>query len=172
MRPKEFDGLLMNTLEVKMEEMSVFDEDIIKLIFEDRKDVDTILDDLKVLDIHEVILKYGISGKDFLCIDYKGEYNNEVVNYILDHEFNHHIQLASEEELERLEEFEYEFLPEKISQANNVISKAGYGLFSFPTLSDFYALFITKLENKTKLLQIELPIQEEIPLKEKFIQYY
>jgi len=33
------------------------------------------------------------------------------------------------------------------------IGEAGYGLFCFPTGSDFYALFIAKLEDKEKLLE-------------------
>ncbi|KHD37940.1 hypothetical protein NL50_00030 [Clostridium acetobutylicum] len=148
------------------------DEDIINLIFEDSKDVQIILGNSETISLHEDILEHGIAMKKFLCIDYKGERAYEIVNYILDYEFNHNIELASEEELEELGEFEYEFLPEKIREANKVISKMGYGLFSYPTFSDFYALFIDKLENKTKLLQIEFPIDEGIPSKEKFIQYY
>lgn len=147
-------------------------EDIIKLIFEDNKDEQTILGHLETISLHEAILKHGISTKRFLCLDYKGEHNHEIVNYILDYEFNHNTELASQEELEELGEFEYEFLPEKIREANKVIAKMGYGLFSYPTFSDFYALFIDKLENKTKLLQVEFPIDEGIPSKEKFIQYY
>jgi hypothetical protein len=150
----------------------MFVEDIIKLIFEDSKDEQTILDHSEAISLHEAILKHGISTKRFLCLDYKGEHAYEIVNYILDYEFNHSIELASQEELEELGEFEYEFLPEKIREANKVISKMGYGLFSYPTFSDFYALFIDKLEKKTKLLQVEFPIDEGIPSKEKFIQYY
>lgn len=150
----------------------MYGEDIIKFIFEECTDMETILENSDTRDLHEAILKHGISTERFLCIDYKGEYDHEIVNYILDYEFNHNIELASEEELEELGEFEYEFLPEKIREVNKVISKMGYGLFSYPTLSDFYALFICKLENKTKLLQVELVIEEGIPSKEKFIQYY
>lgn len=148
------------------------DEDIINLIFEDSNDVQIILGNSETISLHEDILKYGIAMKKFLCIDYKGEQAYEIVNYILDYEFNHNIELASEEELEELGEFEYEFLPEKIREANKVIRKMGYGLFSYPTFSDFYALFIDKLENKKKLLQMEFTIDEGIPTKEKFIQYY
>lgn len=147
-------------------------EDIIKLIFEDSKDLQIILGNSNTVSLHEAILKHGIAMKKFLCLDYKGEHAYEIVNYILDYEFNHKIELASEEELEELGEFQYEFLPDKIREANKVIGKIGYGLFSYPTFSDFYALFIDKLENKTKLLQIEFPIDEGIPSKEKFIQYY
>lgn len=147
-------------------------EDIIKIIFEDNKDINSILCDSNMMNLYESILKRGISTNRFLCIDYKGECNQEIVNYILDYESNHNTELSSQEELEKLVEVEYKFLPEKIREANKVISKMGYGLFSYPTLSDFYALFICKLENKTKLLQVELVIEEGIPSKEKFIQYY
>lgn len=147
-------------------------EDILKPIFEDSKDVQIVLYQSEVIDLHWAILKHGISTKRFMGLDYKCEYNYEIVNYILDYEFNHNIELASQEELEKLDEFEYEFLPEKIREVNKVISKMGYGLFFYPTFSDFCALFIDKLENKTKLLQVEFPIDEGIPSKEKFIQYY
>ncbi len=147
-------------------------EDIVKIIFEDNKDVKTILGDAKASDLHEAILKYGFSSKRFLYVDYKGENGYEIVNYILDYEFNHDIELASQVELEKLGEFEYEYLPEKIREINKIISKKGYGVFSFPTFSDFYVLFIDKFENKAKLLQVEFFIDEGIPSKEKFIQLY
>ncbi|WPC42646.1 hypothetical protein [Clostridium sp. JS66] len=148
------------------------DIDIVRFIFEDSEDIQTILGHSEEMDLHEAILEHGISTKRFLCIDYKGEHNYEIVNYILDYEFNNNIELGSEEELEELDEFEYEFLPDKIREVNKVISKKGYGLFAYPTFSDFYALFIDKLEKKTKLLQVEFNIDELIPYKEKFIQYY
>ena len=122
--------------------------------------------------IYTSVLEHGMLTKNFLYLDYKGEDNYEIVNYILDYEFDKNIELASQEELEKLGEFEYEFLPEKISEVNKVISSKGYGLFSYPTTGDFYALFIVKLENKTKLLQVELLEDEYIPHKEKFIQYF
>ncbi|WP_297423997.1 hypothetical protein [Clostridium sp.] len=148
------------------------DIDIVKSIFEDSEDIQSILGNSEKIDLHDTILKYGISTKRFLCIDYKGEHNYEIVNYILDYEFNNNIELGSEEELEELGQFEYEFLPDKIREVNKVISKKGYGLFDYPTFSDFYALFIDKLERKTKLLQVEFNIDELIPYKEKFIHYY
>lgn len=110
--------------------------------------------------------------KRFLYLDFKGEENYEIVNYILDYEFNHNIELASQEELEKLGEFEYEFLPEKVKEVNKVISSKEYGLFSYPTTGDFYALFIAKLEDKKELLQVELLEDEYIPHKERFIQYF
>ncbi|MBV6716164.1 DUF6630 family protein [Paenibacillus chitinolyticus] len=148
------------------------DKDIVRLIFDDRKDVEAILGDPEAFDVHECILNYGLSTKKFLYVDYKGEDDREIVNYILDYEFARNIELASQEELEELGEFEYELLPDKIKEANKIISKRGYGLFSYPTSGDFYALFIAKLENKTKLLQVDLLYDERIPSKERYVQYY
>ncbi|MDR0268836.1 hypothetical protein [Paenibacillus sp.] len=148
------------------------DESIVELIFENRKDVEAIFDAAESAGLQESILKYGFSTKRFLYVDYKGEQYQEIVNYILDYEFNHHIELASQEELEELGDFEYEFLPEKIIEVNKLISQKGYGLFAYPTGGDFYALFITKLENKPELLQVELLEDEWTPIKERYIQYY
>jgi|GEM_PF-865088 len=150
----------------------MLDIDIVKLILEDNEDIQTILGHPEEIDLHESILEHGISTKRFLYLDYKGEHNYEIVNYILDYEFNNNIELGSEEELEELGAFEYKLLPDKIREVNKVISKKGYGLFSYPTVSDFYALFLDKLEKKTKLLEVEFDIDEGVPYKEKFIQYY
>ncbi|MFE6799381.1 DUF6630 family protein [Paenibacillus chitinolyticus] len=147
-------------------------KDIVQYIFDDRKDVEAVLGDPEAFDIHECMLKYGLSTKQFLYLDYKGEDDREIVDYILDYEFARNIELASQEELEELGEFEYELLPDKIKEANKIISKRGYGLFSYPTSGDFYALFITKLENKTKLLQTDLLHDERIPSKERYVRYY
>lgn len=147
-------------------------EDIVKLIFEENIDVKNVLCDAKASVLHETILKYGFSSKRFLYLDYKGEDDHEIVNHILDYEFNHKVELSSQAELEKLGEFEYEYLPEKIRETNKILSRKGYGVFSFPTFSDFYALFIDKIENKTKLLQVEFFIDEGIPSEEKFIQLY
>ncbi|MGE7949910.1 DUF6630 family protein [Lysinibacillus sp. NPDC093688] len=122
--------------------------------------------------IYTSVLEHGMLTKKFLYLDYKGEDNYEIVNYILDYEYDKNIELASQEELEKLGEFEYEFLPEKIREVNKVISSKGYGLFSYPTNGDFYALFIVKLGNKKKLLEVELLEDEYIPRKERFIQYF
>ncbi|MGA3599075.1 DUF6630 family protein [Lysinibacillus agricola] len=148
------------------------EEDIVPLIFEDSDDLEVILNNSEMQSIYTSVLEHGMLTKKFLYLDYKGEENFEIVNYILDYEFDNSIELASQEELEKLGEFEYEFLPEKISEVNKVISSKGYGLFSYPTTGDFYALFIVKLENKKKLLQVELLEEEYIPHKEKFIQYF
>ncbi|GED57620.1 hypothetical protein BFO01nite_17520 [Brevibacillus formosus] len=96
----------------------------------------------------------------------------EIVNYILDYEFNLQNELASQEELEELGNFEYEYVPEKIREANRILSQRGFGLFTYPTSGDFYALFIARLENKTRLLEVELLADERIPLKERYIKYY
>ena len=125
-----------------------------------------------MIDLYEWILEYGMSTKRFLYLDYRGEEGNEIVNYILDYEFNHDIELASQEELEQLVEFEYEFLPDKIRAVNKIISSKSYGLFSYPTTGDYYTLFIAELENKMKLLQVELLENKHIPLSERYIQWY
>lgn len=83
-----------------------------------------------------------------------------------------HIELGTQEELEELGEFEYEYVPEKIKEANKLLSPKGYGLFSYPTGGDFYALFIAKLEKKEKLLQVEVFDDERIPAEGRFIQFY
>lgn len=147
-------------------------KDIVSIIF-DKNDLKSVLDDSDMMiDLYEWILEYGMSTKRFLYLDYRGEEGNEIVNYILDYEFNHDIELASQEELEQLGEFEYEFLPDKIRAVNKIISSKSFGLFSYPTTGDYYALFIAELENKMKLLQVELLENEHIPLSERYIQWY
>ncbi|KMY31487.1 hypothetical protein ACZ11_04425 [Lysinibacillus xylanilyticus] len=148
------------------------DENIVPLIFEDNDDLKVIFNNSKMQSIYTSVLEHGMLTKKFLYLDYKGEENYEIVNYILDYEFDKNIELASQEELEKLGEYEYEFLPEKVKEVNKVISSKGYGLFSYPTTGDFYALFIAKLENKKELLQVELLEDEYIPHKERFIQYF
>ncbi|MFJ6267093.1 hypothetical protein ACIQGW_19220 [Lysinibacillus xylanilyticus] len=148
------------------------DENLVPLIFEDNDDLKVIFNNSEMQSIYTSILEHGMLTKKFLYLDYKGEENYEIVNYILDYEFVNNIELASQEELEKLGEYEYEFLPEKVKEVNKVISSKGYGLFSYPTTGDFYALFIAKLENKKELLQVELLEDEYIPHKERFIQYF
>jgi len=133
-------------------------EDIVGIIFEDIEEVKPILsdsegNDLEGNDLSEAILEYGISEGKFLCVDYGGEEGSEIINYIMDYEFSHGIELATQEELEELDEMEYDDLTDKIKEVNKILEKAGYGLFCFPTGSDFYALFIAKLEDKEKLLE-------------------
>ncbi|WP_342544373.1 hypothetical protein [Lysinibacillus sp. FSL K6-4013] len=145
--------------------------DIVSVIFNesDLKGLD--YSDIKV-NLYEWILEYGMSTKRFLYLDYRGEEDNEIVNYILDYEFKYDIELATEKELEQLGKLEYEFLPEKIKEVNKIISSKGYGLFSYPTTGDYYALFISILSNKIELLKIELVENVNIPLNERYIQLY
>ncbi|CAI8966349.1 V-type ATP synthase subunit C [Brevibacillus sp. IT-7CA2] len=150
----------------------MYGQGIAQLIFPDSKDLEEFISDHEELDLHESLLKYGLSTKKFLFLDYKGEQYQEIVNYILDYEFSLQNELASQEELEELGNFEYEYVPEKIREANRILSQRGFGLFTYPTSGDFYALFIARLENKTRLLEVELLADERIPLKERYIKYY
>ncbi|WP_242274686.1 hypothetical protein [Bacillus cereus group sp. BfR-BA-01310] len=145
---------------------------IAQIIFPDSKDLETFLKEQGSYDLHEDLLKYGLTTKQFLYVDYKGEQYQEIVNFILDYEFAHQIELATQEELERLEAFNYEFLPEKIQEVNKILSSKGYGLFSYPNSGDFFALFIVKIETITKLLQEEVLHDDRIPFQERCIKYY
>ncbi|WP_151735279.1 DUF6630 family protein [Paenibacillus tengchongensis] len=147
------------------------DEVFVELIFEDKNDVDAILNDRKN-SRHESILEYGLSRQKFLYLDYKGEQDQEITSFILDYEFDRNLELASGDELEELDDFEYEFLPDKVMETNRILSQNGYGLFAYPTSGDFYALFISKLENRERLEQVELLHGEHLPPEEKGIQYY
>ncbi|MOA46141.1 hypothetical protein D3C78_1686200 [compost metagenome] len=89
-----------------------------------------------------------------------------------DYEKNYGVELASEHELERLRELEYDYLPDKIKAVNKVIGPIGYGLFTFPTLDDTYALFIAELEHKEALTQVDLLEDENSPDEARYIQYY
>ncbi|TKI62134.1 hypothetical protein FC756_19170 [Lysinibacillus mangiferihumi] len=146
-------------------------KDIVSVIFDenDLKGLDN--SDIKI-DLYEWILEYGTYTKKFLYLDYRGEEDYEIVNYILDYELKYDIELASQEELEQLGKFQYELVPGKIREVNKIISSKGYGLFSYPTTGDYYALFIAALENKIKLVQIQLLKNKSIPIKERYIQFY
>lgn len=148
------------------------DREIAQLIFPDNKELELFLRDEGSDDIHEDLLQFGLKTKQFLYVDYKGEQYQEIVNFIMDYEFARHMELAAQEELEQLEAFDYEFLPEKIRETNKILSPKGYGLFSYPNSGDFYALFIAKLENMTILLQEELLFDDRIPFQERCIKYY
>ena len=148
------------------------DQGIAQIIFLDSKDLETFLKEQGGYDLHEDLLKYGLTTKQFLYVDYKGEQYQEIVNFILDYEFAHQIELATQEELEKLEAFNYEFLPDKIEMANKILSPKGYGLFLYPSSGDFYALFIGKIENVTKILQEEVLLDDKIPFQERCIKYY
>jgi hypothetical protein len=156
----------------KREEANMPDKGIAQIIFPDSKDLETFLKEQGSYDLHEDLLKYGLTTKQFLYVDYKGEQYQEIVNFILDYEFAHQIELATQEELEKLEAFNYEFLPEKIMEVNKILSPKGYGLFSYPNSGDFFALFIVKIENITKLLQEEVLLDDRIPFQERCIKYY
>lgn len=148
------------------------DQEIAQLIFPDDKNLEQFLKDEGSYDIHEDLLKYGLKTQQFLYVDYKGEQYQEIVNFILDYEFAHQIELAAKEELEHLEAYNYEFLPDKIREVNKILLPKGYGLFSYPNSGDFYALFIAKIENITTLLQEKLLLDDRIPFLERCIQYY
>lgn len=156
----------------KREEANMPDKGIAQIIFPDSKDLETFLKEQGSYDLHEDLLKYGLTTKQFLYVDYKGEEYQEIVNFILDYEFAHQIELATQEELEKLEAFNYEFLPEKIMEVNKILSPKGYGLFSYPNSGDFFALFIVKIETITKLLQEEVLHDDRIPFQERCIKYY
>ncbi|WP_040949622.1 DUF6630 family protein [Gorillibacterium massiliense] len=150
----------------------MLNEGIVDVLFEDRDDVEAILEDCDNPNLYECLLKYGLSTGRFLSLDYKGEEDNEIVNFILDYEFARQIELASQDELEGLGEYEYEFLPDKIRETNKLLTHKGYGLFACPSVGDYYILFISKLENKAKLLETELLDNELIPPGERCIKYY
>jgi len=146
-------------------------KDIVSIIF-DESELRGLNDLDKKEDIYQWILEHGMSTKRFLYLDFRGEEDYEIVNFILDYESKYDIELASQKELGQLGEYEYEFLQEKIRAVNKIISSKGYGLFSFPTTGDYYALFISILANKKELLQDELLVNENVPLRERYIQLY
>lgn len=148
------------------------EEDLVPLIFKDPDDVERILNDPEESLAYFSMLNYGLETKRFLFLDYKGEESHEIVNYILDYDFNHDIELGTPDELEELGEFDYKYLPEKIREVNKFISPKGYGLYTYPTTGDFYALFIAELEHKDALMQVDLLGDGDIPEKERHIQYY
>ena len=148
------------------------DQEIAELLFPDNKELEQFLKARGSYDIHEDLLTFGLKTKQFLYVDYKGEQFQEIVNFILDYEFAHQIELAAKEELERVEAYDYECLPDKLREVNKLLSPKGYGLFSYPNSGDFYALFIAKVEHITKLLQEELLFDDRIPFQERCINYY
>nr|WP_106780320.1 hypothetical protein [Lysinibacillus timonensis] len=145
---------------------------IAQMIFPNNNDVDTFLKEQGSYDLHEDLLRYGLTTKQFLYVDYKGEQFQEIVNFILDYEYAHQIELVTKEELERLEAFTYEFLPEKIKEANKLLSPKGYGIFSYPNSGDFYALFIGKVKSIAALLKEEVLLDDRLPVHERCIKYY
>ncbi|MGV2962603.1 DUF6630 family protein [Paenibacillus sp. AGC30] len=148
------------------------DEDLVPLIFDDAEDIDMILNDPGESLAYYSMLNHGLATKRFLFLDYKGEVDQEIVNYILDYEYAYDIELGTADQLEELGEFDYKYLPEKIREVNKLISRKGYGLFSYPTAGDFYALFIAELKHEGALTQVDLLEDEDIPEKERHIQLY
>nr|WP_154897030.1 hypothetical protein [Paenibacillus xylanexedens] len=148
------------------------DEDLVPLIFDDAEDIDMILNDPNESLAYYSMLNHGLVTKRFLFLDYKGEVDQEIVNYVLDYEYAYDIELGTADQLEVLGEFGYKYLPEKIREVNKVISPKGYGLFSYPTAGDFYALFIAELKHEGALTQVDLLEDEDIPEKERHIQLY
>ncbi|PFX53117.1 hypothetical protein COL36_24805 [Bacillus wiedmannii] len=148
------------------------DQGIAQSIFPDSEGLETFLKEQGGYCLHENLLKYGLMTKLFLYVDYKGEQYQEIVNFMLDYEFTNQIELATQEELEKLEAFNYDYLPEKIELANKILSPKGYGLFSYPNSGDFYALFIGKIEDIIKFLQEEVLFDDRIPFQERCIKYY
>ena len=146
-------------------------ESILPLIFDDPKDVEAILQE-EANDPYEYMLEYGFASRKLLYLDYHGEEGREIVNYILDYEFERNIELASEEQLEELDEFEYDYFPDKVRVTNQILAPAGYGLFMCPTPGDFCALFLAKLEYQERLLQVEVLDDEDRPEESRYIGYY
>jgi hypothetical protein len=148
-------------------------EEIVLNIFPDHDfDLETTLKWYGSFDIHEDLLIYGLKTKQFLYIDYKGEEYQEIINFILNYEFMHQIELATKNELKHLERYDYEFLPEKIIKTNEILSSRGYGLFSYPNSGDFHVLFISRLDKMGEILQEELLLDDRIPTGERYIKYY
>lgn len=150
----------------------MLDKAIIEVLFPGQDDLGAILEGGDRSSCYERLLNYGLSSRSFLFLDYKGEENNEIVNYILDYEFERGIELATQDELEALGEMEYELLPDKIRETNSLLKNSNYALFALPSLGDYYALFISRLENKAVLTSAELLDDELVPPRERYIQYY
>jgi len=49
----------------------------------------------------------------------------------MDYEFSHGIELATQEELEELDEMEYDDLTDKIKGVNKILEKQGMDCFAF-----------------------------------------
>ncbi|WP_342478378.1 hypothetical protein NYE24_07265 [Paenibacillus sp. FSL H7-0350] len=150
----------------------MLDKGILEVLFPGQEDAVAILEGEDRTSHYERVLKYGLSSGAFLFLDYKGEEDNEIVNYILDYEFERGIELATQGELEALGELEYEFLPDKIRETNRLLKNSNYALFVLPSLGDYYVLFISRLENKAVLTSAELLDDELVPPRERYIQYY
>ncbi len=103
--------------------------------------------------IGSVILGYGLNKEIFEYVDWKGEMDTEVTNCLTKYEMSEGLDIFSNSLLDEIDEYEYEEdIVKKIEYANKKILDTGYGIFSYPTESDFFALFVGKLSDKEKLL--------------------
>ncbi len=150
----------------------MINEKILMILLENEDEVESLLEDQDNPDLYQDLLNDGQSAGKFLFIDYKGEEGNEIVNFIIDYEDAHNIELATEDELEELGEYEYDFFPDKIKETNKCLFHKAYGIFSLPSFSDFYVLFISSLKHKADLIGTELFDDESIPPGERCIQYF
>ncbi len=150
----------------------LIDKKILMVLLENEDEVESFLEDQDNPDLYQDLLNDGQSAGRFLFIDYKGEEGNEIVNFIIDYETDHNIELLSEDELEELGDLEYDFFPDKLKETNKRLFHKGYGIFSLPSFSDFYVLFISSLEHKAKLIGTELFDDESMPPEERCIQYF
>ncbi|CAH1225049.1 hypothetical protein [Paenibacillus sp. JJ-223] len=80
-------------------------KDLVPIIFANAEVVDKILNDPDESSTYYSMLNYGLASKRFLFLDYKGEEGNEIINYILDYEFAHNLELGTSDELELLGDF-------------------------------------------------------------------
>lgn len=145
-------------------------EKILMMLFEDQDAVESFMEEQDD-DLYLELLEEGEADGRFLFVDYKGEEGNEIVTFILDYEEKHHADLASEDDLEELGEYEYDDFLDKIMKTNKCLLPKGYGLFILPSFSDFYVLFIASLANKKELLEVELIADETYPPDARRILY-
>lgn len=146
-------------------------EKILMLLFEDQDAVESFVEEQDD-DLYVELLDEGEADGRFLFVDYKGEEGNEIVNFILDYEEKHNAELATEDELEELGEYEYDDFLDKIKETNKCLLPKGYGLFILPSFSDFYVLFIASLANKKELLEVELIADESYPPDARRMLYF
>lgn len=88
------------------------DDELVQIIFEDRNVAEAILEDNGNTK-HERILEIGLSTQTFLHLDYKGEEHQEIIHFILDYESNKDLELVAADELEELDDLEYEQIGEQ-----------------------------------------------------------
>jgi hypothetical protein len=145
-------------------------EKVLMMLFEDQDAVESFMEEQDD-DLYLELLEEGEADGRFLFVDYKGEEGSEIVNFILDYEEKHNTELASEDELEELGDYEYDDFLDKIIKTNKCLLQKGYGLFILPSFSDFYVLFIASLANKKELLEVELIADETYPPDARRILY-